>query len=48
MNTIIEFINANLSDIDPFTRAIALGIIFMIIYDFYHLLFASVTSWFKK
>lgn len=28
--------------------AILLGIVWMICYDFYHLLFSAVLSWFKK
>lgn len=48
MSDIITFIETNLSNIDPITRAIVLGFLFIIIYDFYHLLFSAVTSWFKK
>ena len=28
--------------------AIGLGILFIIVYDFYHLLFSAVLSWFKR
>ncbi len=46
--SIIDFINANLPLDEPIIAAVALGIIFLLCYDFYHLLFSSVLSWFKK
>lgn len=47
--SLIEWINENLSfDNGPFVAAIMLAILFTIVYDFYHLLFSSVVSWFKK
>lgn len=48
MSTIIDFINNNLPLENPFISAVALGILFLIIYDFYHLLFSAVLTWFKK
>lgn len=47
--TLIEWISANFTDeYGSLVMAIMLGIIWMILYDFYHLLFSSVLSWFKK
>lgn len=46
--TIIEFINANLPLDEPIITAVCLGIIFILIYDFYHMLFSAVLSWFKR
>lgn len=46
---IYDFLISNFGDVDnPFILAIILGIIFTLIYDFYHLLFSSVLTWFKK
>lgn len=47
--SLIEFIEVHI----PFSygveiSAIALGIIWIIIYDFYHLLFSAVLTWFKS
>jgi len=36
------------NDFSPFVNTVLLGIVWLIVYDFYHLLFASVFSWFKK
>lgn len=46
--TIIEFIQNNLPLDSPIITAVALAIIFLIVYDFYHVLFSAVLSWFKK
>lgn len=47
--TIIEFITENLPlDIHPLVTSVALSIIFLVVYDFYHLLISSVLTWFKK
>lgn len=48
MAGLISFINNNLPLDNPVITAICLGIVFMVIYDFYHLLFSAVLSWFKK
>ncbi len=48
MSSLIEIINKNLPLDNPFISAIALGILFMILYDLYHLIFSSVFSWFRK
>lgn len=47
--TLLEWIQANIAfDNEPIVVAMMIGIIFMIVYDFYHLLFSAVLSWFKK
>lgn len=46
--TIIEFIENNLPLDNPFISAVALAIIFLIVYDFYHILISSILTWFKK
>lgn len=47
--TLIEFINANLStESGQLVMAVSLGIIFIVVHDFYHLLQSAVLSWFKK
>lgn len=46
--TLIEFIEANLPLDEPIICAVCLGIIFIISYDFYHMLFSAVLSWFKR
>lgn len=47
--TIIEFIQDNLPlDIHPLLSSVALAIIFLIVYDFYHILFSAILTWFKK
>ncbi len=47
--TLIEFIQNNLpADLDPVIIAVALAIIFLVCYDFYHLLFSAILSWFQK
>lgn len=49
MDNIISFIQSNISsELHPFVVMIALGIVWIVIYDFYHLLFSSILSWFKK
>lgn len=46
--SLIEFINANLFLDDPLVASISLGIIFVVVHDFYHCLQSAVLSWFKK
>lgn len=47
--SILEFINANIDlSLPPILQAVILGIIFLLVYDFYHLLFSAVLSWFKR
>lgn len=46
--TIVEFLQNNLPVDDPALSAISLGIIFLVCYDFYHILFSAVLSHFKK
>lgn len=47
--TLIEWVQANLTqEYGYLVMAIMLGILWMIVYDFYHLLFSAVLSWFKK
>lgn len=46
---LLEWITSNLSfEHGNLVAAVLLAIIFMIAYDFYHLLFSAVLSWFKK
>lgn len=45
---LIDWITANLPLDNPFITAVSLGILWLVIYDFYHLLFNSVLSWFRK
>lgn len=47
--SLLEFIEKNISaDLDPLLMSVVLGIIWIIIHDFYHLLFSAVLSWFKS
>lgn len=46
--TISEFITNNLPADEPVLSAIGLGIIFLVSYDMYHMLFSAVLSHFKK
>ncbi len=46
--TITEFITNNLPAEDPILAAVSLGIIFLVSYDMYHMLFSAVLSHFKK
>lgn len=49
MSSLIQFIENNLTgDYGPFTQAIMLGIIFVIVRDFYSSIFGAVASWFRK
>ena len=46
---LVEWVTNNLSfDNGSFITAIMLGILWLVVYDFYHLLFSAVLSWFKK
>lgn len=47
--SITEFITANISmELHPLLQVVILGIIWMVVYDFYHLLFSAVLSLFHK
>lgn len=47
--SILEFLQANIDlNLPPVIVAVILGIIWLVVYDFYHLIFTSVLSWFKK
>lgn len=47
--SLIEFINANItSEYGELVMAVMLGIIFIVVHDFYHALHTAVFSWFKK
>lgn len=49
MVNLIDFVLENISfEHGTSVAAIMLGIIFMIVYDFYHYLISAVLSWFKK
>ncbi len=46
--SIIEFIENNIPMDEPIVTAIVLCIVFLICYDFYHMFFSAVLSWFRK
>lgn len=47
--SIVEFLQNNIDlNLPPVIQAVMLGIIFLVVYDFYHLMFSAVLSWFKK
>lgn len=47
--TLIEWITNNLTfEHGDLVAAVLLAVIFLIVYDFYHLLFSAVLTWFKK
>lgn len=46
--SLIEFFESNFSSVEPFSAAVMLAIIFLVCYDFYHLLFSGALSIFKK
>lgn len=47
--TLVEWINNNLTfEHGDLVAAVMLAILFLLVYDFYHLLFSAVLSWFKK
>lgn len=48
IQSVVDFIVNNLYTEDPLICSVCLAIIFLISYDFYHLLFSAVTSWLKK
>lgn len=49
MNGLINFLLNNVTlEYGSLVAAITLGIIWTVCYDFYHLLFSAVLSWFKK
>lgn len=47
----VEWINfqlAGFSDLPELLQALAILICFVLVYEFYHLLFSAVLTWFKK
>jgi len=47
--SITQFITQNIGFENGYLiTAITLGFMFVVVYDFYHLLFSSIFSWFKK
>lgn len=49
MVNLVDFLIENISfEHGTEVAAIMLGILFMIVYDFYHYLISAVLSWFKK
>lgn len=48
INSVVDFVINNLYLDDPLVSSVTLAILFLISYDFYHLLFSAVTSWIKK
>lgn len=47
--SLVEWITANLTfEHGELVAAVLLAVIFLLVYDFYHLLFSAVLSWFKK
>ncbi len=46
--SIVEAISHYINTDDPFIMSICIGILFFIFFDFYHLMFSSIFSWFKK
>lgn len=47
--SLVEFIQANItSEYGQIVMAISLGIIFIVVHDFYHAVFGAITTWFKR
>lgn len=47
--SLVEFVQANItSEFGYECMAIMLGIIFIVVHDFYHAVFGAIVSWFKK
>lgn len=46
--SLVEFIEANLASDNPLIQAVSLGIIFIVVYEFYNLFFSAITTFFKK
>lgn len=46
--SLVDFINANVYMDEPLVAAVCIGIIFIVVHDFYHCLQSAVLSWFKK
>lgn len=46
--TLVDWIQTNLYTENELLQAVSVGILFLLVYDFYHLLFSAVLSWFKK
>lgn len=49
--TLIEWIQMHLADfgaVPELIQALGIAILFILVYDFYHLLFSAVLTWFKK
>lgn len=46
---LVEWFTANFTtEHGPLVAAVLLGIVWMIVYDFYHMLISAVLTWFKK
>lgn len=46
---LVEFIELNIpTACDPLISAVALGILWIVIHDFYHIVFSAMFSFFKK
>jgi len=43
-----DFVTKNLYTDNPLIQAICIGFLFVIVYDFYHLLHSAILSWFKR
>ena len=49
MSDLVDFLMNNITfEHGPLVAAVLLGIVWMVIYDFYHMFFSAVLSWFKK
>ncbi len=49
MFNLVDFVLYNINfEYGGTVAAIMLGIIFMVVYDFYHYLISAVLTWFKK
>lgn len=47
--SLVEWVQANITpDYGPQVMAILIGICWIIVHDFYHILFSAVLTWFKK
>ena len=47
--SLVDWIQSNLTfQHGDLVAAVLLAVMFLLLYDFYHLLFSAVLSWFKK
>lgn len=47
--TLVEWIQGNISfEYGEVVAAVLIAICFLVCYDFYHMLFSAVLTWFKK